>query len=192
MLGQQPANRTVEVIERVSRLLQSQARGNDLHPAQRDALLYLSRANKFSRNPSAVACFMAATKGTTSQTLIALIRKGLVAKSPKAGDRRGVVLDLTEHGAALVSSANASNRLAEAVALLPPLHISIIAQTLNRILDELIVQNGARNFGVCASCAHFLHDAHPGRSEGPNQCSRFNAPLTKADAAMICVEHANE
>ena len=75
-----------EYIERISRLLQSEARnsGSDfnLQPIQLNALHFLRRANRYSNTPQGVTEYFGLTKGTVSQTLIALEKKGLISKNP--------------------------------------------------------------------------------------------------------------
>ena len=65
------------LIGRLDRLARSGINVAGLNPAQWDALRYLSRANRFSRTPAALADYAGSTRGTISQTLIALEQKGL-------------------------------------------------------------------------------------------------------------------
>jgi predicted transcriptional regulator len=59
------------LIDRLERLTRA-GEGLGLNPAQWEALRFLARANRFSRSPAAVADYLASTRGTVSQTLIAL------------------------------------------------------------------------------------------------------------------------
>jgi DNA-binding MarR family transcriptional regulator len=181
--------RATFLIERIGRLIRVRQTEGGLNPAQWDALRYLVRANRFSRSPTAVAAFLATTKGTVSQTLIALEAKGLVRKSVNEDDRRGARLEATEAGAKLVKTADPMAHLASALAELPPLHATLIAQALSRVLDALLEQNGRRAFEACASCRHFRRDAAPGRAEGPHHCGLVDAPLTDTEADLLCIEH---
>ncbi len=70
-----------QLIERLDRLVRSGESGHGLNPAQWEALRYLARANRFSRNPAALADYLGSTRGTVSQTLIALEQKGHVART---------------------------------------------------------------------------------------------------------------
>jgi len=80
LLGMEPASRhhIRELIERLARVSAADEWADDLNPTQKAALAYLARANQYSRSPSQVAEFLAATRGTVSQTLKALARKGLI------------------------------------------------------------------------------------------------------------------
>ena len=183
------AARVALLMERISRLMRARDGEAGLNPAQWEALRYLSRANRFSRSPTAVAEFLAATKGTVSQTLIALEAKGLVRKSASERDKRGARLEITDAGWDLLEGADPLVRVMEAVAELPPLHASLISQALSRVLEALLERNGRRVFGSCLACRYFRRDAHAGRPEGPHLCSAFGSPVSEADAMLICVEH---
>ena len=65
-------HRALELMERLSRLVGQTGHAHGMKPAQWDALRYLARANRFSRTPGALTAYLGATKGTVSQTVIAL------------------------------------------------------------------------------------------------------------------------
>ena len=68
-------------LERLSRLMLNEGHAAGLKPAQWEALRYLALANGFSRTAGGLGAYLGLTKGTVSQTLNALERKGLVARS---------------------------------------------------------------------------------------------------------------
>ncbi|MCE3256092.1 MAG: transcriptional regulator, MarR family, partial [Nitrobacter vulgaris] len=74
----------------------------ELNPAQWEALRYLSRANRFSRTPAALAGYVG-SRGTISQTLIALEQKGLASRQSSRRDGRSVELALTRRGEAVLT-----------------------------------------------------------------------------------------
>src|SRR6266540_3826854 len=88
----------VQSLERLSRLMRASEFGDGLNPAQWEALRYLARANRFSNSPGALTRYLAATKGTISQTVIALERKGYIAKANRPGEKRSIILTLTARG----------------------------------------------------------------------------------------------
>jgi len=103
-----PADRLYRVIERLGYLLRTDIhRDRDGHgalqPAQRAALEYLARCNRLSNTPAAVTEFLQLTKGTVSQTLGVLARRGLVEKRRDGTDRRVVRLALTPAGRRVVA-----------------------------------------------------------------------------------------
>src|SRR5690606_35235118 len=86
------------LIDRLDRLARSGEAAGDLNPAQWEALRFIARANRFSRTPAALAEYLGSTRGTTSQTLIALEQKGQITRQTNARDRRSVTLALTTLG----------------------------------------------------------------------------------------------
>jgi DNA-binding MarR family transcriptional regulator len=98
MVKQKFPDDPVQSLERLTRLIRADEHTGDLNPAQWSALRYLSRCNRFSNAPAALTRYLGATKGTVSQTLIALERKGLIEKSVRPGEARSVILSLTEEG----------------------------------------------------------------------------------------------
>jgi len=74
------AEHIAALIERIGRLLSTDAHAAGLLPVQWEVLRYLRRANRFSRTPAALTAYLGLTKGTVSQTLRALEGRGLVRK----------------------------------------------------------------------------------------------------------------
>ena len=172
-----PAARIARLLERMGRLARARESGSDLNPAQWEALRYLVRANRFSRRPSAVALWLASGKGTTSQTLMALERKGLLTRTPDGRDRRGTRLELTDLGRAMAAQDPLAD-LSRAIAKLPPLHAAALSQSLAHILADLAGPHARPRFETCEGCRHFL-------DTGP-ACQRFDATLDDEDMHATC------
>ena len=101
MTGDGP-ERIAALIERIGRLLSTDAHAGGLLPVQWEALRYLGRANRFSRTPAALTAYLGLTKGTVSQTVHALEARGLVTKQVDPVDRRGRRLSLSPAGRTLL------------------------------------------------------------------------------------------
>lgn len=82
----------------ILRLANGAAFAGGLNPAQWSALRYLADTVPEARTVTAFAQYHATTSGTASQTVAALVRKGLVERLPEAGDRRRNRLELTSAG----------------------------------------------------------------------------------------------
>lgn len=172
------------LIERLARIFQNDAHADGLKPTQWEALRYLARANRFSRSPRAVTSYLGMTKGTVSQTIGALERKGLVRKQVDPTDRRGVQLDVTEEGAnALARDPTAI--LENAAAKLTDIDRSQLSKGLEKVLQQLLHERGGRRFDACKTCRHFVSD---GKQGNPFYCSLLGEPLTAADSEAICIE----
>ena len=177
-------NRTVELIERLARVVANEGHAYGLKPAQWGALRYLSRANRFSRTPGALTAYLGSTKGTVSQTVMSLERAGLVEKTANPGDGRSVRLALTAAGAALLEKDGIA-KLRQAVDALPEETREGLEAGLEALLSERIAAGGGRPFGVCRSCRHFAGDVE---GLGRHFCQLLRQPLADTDAEHICFE----
>lgn len=173
-------------LERLARVLRAREHEDGLNPAQREALRYLARANRFSNTAQALTRYLGATKGTISQTLMALERKGLIAKA--ARDARVVRLALTEKGREALLHDPWTELAAGAEEL-----GGKTRRRMQRGLEELLAQQlklaGLASYGVCASCRYFREKGRDGDVRGPHLCMLFEEALSAEDAGRICMEH---
>lgn len=180
-LGMDRTERIDALIERLARLDAARRRRTGLNATQAAALAYLARANRFSRSPSVVADYLVATRGTVSQTLRALIAKGLVVEAPDPTDRRGIILGLTAAGRAVVT---ADTGVGAALARLDPDRRADIEASLAALLGAMLAEAGGAGFGICQTCRH-----HRVTAEG-RHCDLLRVPLTAREAEELCHEHA--
>lgn len=171
-------------LERVANLLSSQARAtariHALEPIQLEVLHYLFRCNRFSDTSKAVAAFFSLTKGTVSQTVSALHRKGMIEKVSDEVDGRLIHLHLTRAGERVVKEA------------FPPVLLQAATteddEDLLVLLDELLQRmqraTGSVSFGECQTCAHYRKE-----SDRRSRCGLFDESLRRADIVKICLEH---
>ena len=178
----------VLAMERLARLMRSAEHEGDLNPAQWEALRFLSRANRFSNSPGALTRYLGATKGTISQTVMALERKGLVAKSARDGEKRSVVLDLSAVGKTALAR-DPWAQLAKSADDLGGKTRRRLARGLREMLAAELQRGGHASFGVCASCKYFREKGRDRDAAGPHHCMLFEAPLSAAESQKICVEH---
>jgi DNA-binding MarR family transcriptional regulator len=167
------------LIERVVRLSTAEDWSEGLNPSQRAVLRYLARANRHSRAPSLVAEYLGATRGTVSQTLHALERKGLVVAVPSQTDRRSIRHDLTPEGRAL---ADRTDAIKTALAGLDPLQAAAMEDALGAALGAMLAVRGGRAFGICRDCRHHRSGA------GGAHCALLNLSLTPEEMGQHCAE----
>ena len=174
--------RIAALIERIGRLARAREAAT-LAPAQWEALRFLARANSFSRQPGAVAAWLATTKGTASQTLMALERKGLIRKARDLSDGRVIRIEATVAGLALLED-DPLHGLVEAIARLPPLHAAALSQSLAHIAGELAPEGSKPVFAGCAGCRHLEAKGAASR------CRNFGADLSGEETLLACVAHS--
>lgn len=175
---------TIDLIERLGRIVTNAGHTHGLKPAQWEALRYLSRANRFSRTPGALTAYLGATKGTVSQTLMSLERAGLIAKRADPADRRSVHVDLTAAGRQRLAL-DETGAIRHAFSMLPAQQQQQFDTALRGLIRNRLALSGGRPFGVCRACRHFAADAH---GSGLHHCRLLDERLTATDADEICQE----
>jgi DNA-binding MarR family transcriptional regulator len=183
------ADELAGALERLSRLLRAREHDRGLNPAQWEALRYVSRANRFSNSPGALSRYLGATKGTISQTVMALVRKGLIVKSERSGERRSVALTLTAAGEALLAD-DPWIRLARAATGLGGKTRRRAARALRELLAGELAASGHASFGTCRDCRFFREKGRIGDVPGPHLCMAFEEGLSGSDTERLCVAHA--
>lgn len=172
------------LLERLAALIQQSVREealrHGLQPVHLQILSFLARANRYSTLPIAIAEYLGITRGTVSQSLALLERKGLIAKAPDDQDARRVQLRLTPAGEALLAE-GWSERL-EAALVAMGVDRAALESELRALLVGLQRNNGQRPFGICRRCAHFLKET------GGARCGLTGEPLAEAQTEKLCRE----
>lgn len=181
------------LLERLSALIHQSVRDDaarsGLQPIHVQILSYLARANEYSNLPIAIAEYFGITRGTVSQSLNVLERKGLLVREPDPRHGKRIHLRLTAAGIAILDS-SWSKRVETAIASLPP-EGSTLEPVLLALLTRLQALNDQRPFGTCQRCAHFLrtpdatHCALTGQVLAADQTTRICREWTQPDTAPL-------
>ena len=177
-----------DLIERMSALIRSEERKKctafGLQSVHLHVLDYLSRCNKYSDTPAALTNYLGMTRGTVSQTLLLLEKKGYVKKTTDTLDRRVVHLDLQAEGRAMLEQARPSELFNQAADLLDREPLGNCDEALSNILSALQKSNKSHSFGLCQTCQFFtlLPEGY--------LCGLTKESLTKEDSGKICQEHS--
>jgi MarR family transcriptional repressor of emrRAB len=178
---------TFRLIERISTLLRSEQRKSyaalGLQPIHIQVLEFLSQCNDHSNTPATVADYLGLTKGTVSQSLQVLERRGYIAKSMDSEDGRVVHLNLLRAGAELVEQIRPFAVFNQAEQIIAEHPFTSLETALQATLTALQKANHAKSFGLCHTCLHF--------SEVNNyyHCQLTDLPLKQSDADKICRRH---
>ena len=173
------------LLERIGRVLQNDGHTEGLKPTQWEALRYFARANRFSRSPSALTTYLGMTKGTVSQTVGALEKKGLIEKATGDADRRQVQIEVTAKGQKLLRN-DPLDAMASSLSRLSASQRQELKEDLRDFLRATLRRRNGRPFGACNTCRYFQKNLSGG---APRQCGLLEEPLTATDSEMICVEH---
>ena len=147
----------LELVERLGNLMRTEHRksGTDesLQPVHLQALVYLSKANRYSNTPQALADYLGLTKGTVSQTLLLLDRRGLIERFEDDIDRRVVRLRLSSAGDQFLYESQPTLAWTNATRNISPNRIRNATSALREALVTLQEDNEGTVFGVCSNCA---------------------------------------
>lgn len=177
----QPVSQHIRnLIERIVRINAAEEWSDEVSPTQLAALSYLVQANRFSRSPSQVAEFMATTRGTVSQTLKVLARKGLIEKKQSDTDRRWASYQVTNAGLEALKRLTVIDEVLEG---LDSETTNALAIGLETLVRDALKARGRRRFGVCKTCRYYKHKKSGGF------CTLLHEELTTKDASQICHEY---
>jgi len=178
-----------ELVLHLGRMASGEGLAKGLTPAQRTALRYFARANRFSRTPSAFAAFHGTTRGTASQTIKNLETQGYLTRMRSDADGRSTRLDLTDKARAVLVN-DLFEALVRAADALPPGVRRDFANALQRILGQVAWERGKPPFGTCASCKHLEGDGCCRERQARYACGFANVPLLLEELDELCIYFA--
>lgn len=184
--------RIVSAISRIGSVLRSGmwefATGENLNPAQAEILLLLhSRAQGVRL--SWLARQLSISAASASDSVAALVAKGLVRKARAPDDGRATDLHLTEEGRQMAQRMAGATSFADAaVAKLPPLAQEQLLGGLLQVIGQLQKAERFPELRACLTCKHFQPDLHPDAA-APHHCGLVDAPLPVAMLRIDCPDH---
>jgi len=177
-------------VERLSELLRGDSRlagaEHGLQPVQLESLHYLSICNRYSDTPMGVTQYLGQTKGTVSQTLKVLEKKGLLIKAVDTNDKRILHLKITDKGKKLLTEIIPTGMFVAASKSLLAKKKKEVEQSLKELLTTLLQANNLKTFGICKSCRH-----NSKMEDAGYYCNLLEQPLTNDDVQLICKDHEN-
>jgi len=175
----------LELVERLGNLMRSELRkagGEEaLQPVHLQALIYLSKANRYSNTPQALADYLGLTKGTISQTLLLLDRRGLIERFEDDIDRRVVRLRLSSAGESLLAESQPMLAWQNATRNISPNRIRNATSALREALVTLQEDNEGTVFGVCSNCSHCQK-----LSQRIYRCGQMGDRLSGPETRKLC------
>ena len=180
------SNSIYDYLERIDNLLRAEtwkaATEHQLQPIQLQMLDYLNRCNRYSNTPAGVTAYFQLTKGTVSQSLKALEKRGLIKRQKDAEDKRKVHMLVTTEGTTLLDSIFPLSMLQVIEDDLQS--AKKIKESLQHLLRQLQHRNRLESFGVCQTCHHFQTE-----SQQQFRCGLTKEILLLQEIELICREH---
>jgi DNA-binding MarR family transcriptional regulator len=174
-------------IERMVALIRSEERRKctelGLQPVHLQVLDYVSRCNRYSDTPAALANYLGMTRGTVSQTVLLLERNGFIEKITDMQDKRIVHLKLSAEGEAILEKARPANLFENANAIFSQNEFINHEDSFLNALLALQKANQSQSFGLCRTCQYFT------QTTDGFTCGLTKQPLSESDSQKICQEH---
>ena len=177
-----------DLIERIAALIRSEERKKctavGLQTVHLQALNYLSRCNKYSNTPGALTNYLGMTRGTVSQSLSLLEKKGYIKKTANINDRRVIHLELLPEGKTILEQAQPAELFIKAAAMMEKKEDIINYEIVfANMLTALQKANQSQSFGICKTCHYFT------TMDDSFLCGLTKEQLSESDSEKICQEH---
>jgi len=177
-----------DLIERIAALIRSEERKKctavGLQTVHLQALNYLSRCNKYSNTPGALTNYLGMTRGTVSQSLSLLEKKGYIKKTANINDRRVIHLELLPEGKTILEQAQPAELFIKAAAMMEKKgDVTNYQIAFANMLTALQKANQSQSFGICKTCHYFT------TMDDSFLCGLIKELLSESDSEKICQEH---
>lgn len=184
--------RIVTSIGRIASVMRSGmwdfATAENLNPTQAEILQLLQGRPRGVRL-SWLASQLSISAASASDSVAALVSKGLVMKARDEDDGRASALHLTSEGAATATRiGSALGFVEDAVSAIPSTQRTELLTGLYKMIAQLQKTERFPEMRACLSCRFFEPNRHPGKP-APHHCGLVNAPLSVALLRMDCLEH---
>jgi DNA-binding MarR family transcriptional regulator len=181
------ARESIELLEQVARILWFEGTKHGLRDREWMALRFLSRANRFSRTPSALASYVGTTRGTASFIIGELERLGYLERKRSAQDKRSVMLSVTQQGKKFLVR-DPVNVLVEAITALEDKAKVNFRDALRHVLDQSDAAEQRHHTDVCKRCIFLREDraTTDSRTTAEFSCRLFRAPIAEAEVDLLC------
>lgn len=182
------AREAIELLGQMARILWFEGTKHGLRDREWMALRFLSRANRFSQTPSALASYVGTTRGTASFIIGELERLGYLERQRSATDKRSVTLSVTQQGKKFLVR-DPISVLLEPIAVLDDEAKIRFRDTLRHVLDQADAAEQRHHTDVCKRCIFLREDrtataGKPGAAEF--SCRLFRAPIAEAEIDLLC------
>ncbi|WP_027556665.1 MarR family winged helix-turn-helix transcriptional regulator [Bradyrhizobium sp. Cp5.3] len=181
------ARESIELLEQVARIMWFEGTKHGLRDREWMALRFLSRANRFSRTPSALASYVGTTRGTASFIIGELERLGYLERKRSAKDKRSVMLSVTQQGKKFLAR-DPVNVLVDAITVLDDDGKIRFRDALRHVLDQSDAAEQRHHTDVCKRCIFLREDrtASDSKTTVEFTCRLFRAAIAETEIDLLC------
>ena len=181
------AREAIELLGQVARILWFEGTKHGMRDREWMALRFLSRANRFSRTPSALASYVGTTRGTASFIIGELERLGYLERNRSVKDKRSVMLSVTQQGKKFLAR-DPVNVLVDAIAVLDDEAKIRLRDALRHVLDQSDAAEQRHHTDVCKRCIFLREDRiiADGKTAAEFSCRLFRAPIAEPEVELLC------
>jgi DNA-binding MarR family transcriptional regulator len=160
--------------------------GAGLSPAQAEIL---RRVALRPMRQAGLAAHLGVSAASVSDSVSALVAKGLVERLPDPADGRAILIHPTDVGRKLAAERHAApDALREALAALAERRRAALLDALVQLIRSLQDSGAIPLQRMCVSCRHFRPYAHADAAR-PHHCAFVDAAFGTADLRLDCGEH---
>jgi len=164
----------------------SVAKEYGLNPSQGDVLQRISRQPERAAN---LAQRLGVTQASLSDTISALVAKGLAERRPDPGDGRARRIEATGQGRALAAvMPDVPEPLDAAIARLGDADRGALLRTLSLIIRSLQEAEAIPIQQMCLTCRHFRPHVHDDPAR-PHHCGFVDAAFGDGCLRLDCADH---
>lgn len=177
-----------ELLLQLSRGLLAEREGDNLTSAQWLALRFFARANVFSRTLSGLAAYQATTRGTASQTIKLLERRGYLKRDKSVYDGRSSILTVTDKAHKRLA-ADPLVSIFNDIDQLDPKKQELLRNILRGLVGQLGGDDRRQAVGSCRDCIFLLirRLTAQGNSIQVNFfCKCVGMPVKECELGLLC------
>ena len=160
-----------------------------LNPTQAHVLTFIAGRGETGERVGSVAAHIGVTQPTATDSIAALIRKGLLTKAADAQDARAASIRITQAGCDVVRGmglvATATDRALETLTIIEQKEL---LELVIKTIRALQVAGAIAPQRMCVACSYFRPNAHEDR-RAPHHCAYVDAAFGAEGLRVDCAEH---
>ncbi|MEI2301867.1 MarR family winged helix-turn-helix transcriptional regulator [Ensifer sp. MJa1] len=160
-----------------------------LNPTQLQILTFLVARGRAGMRVKQIAAYLGVSQPTTTDSVNALLRKGLVDKQSDPTDARALAVAATPAGESAVRRAGElASATEDAIAALSKLEQQDLLVHLLKIIRRLQMAGAIPEQRMCVNCRYFRPHVHDDPS-APHHCAFVDAAFGPAELRVDCGEY---